>query len=120
MESAPTVPASRPDHRPFRWILRPLWIVAVAVALLTPGNGFTGVAGPPGVDKLVHTLLFAPGGWLFASTPALAVAISGTLAGSTELGQLWIPGRDGDPLDFCADLLGMAVGLLLARRGFGS
>ncbi len=73
----------------------------------------------PSADKVVHLLLFA----LLAGTtrwrfgPALTgVGLVAAYAVVSELIQgLALPGRSGDPLDVVADLLGVALGWLLAR-----
>ncbi len=73
----------------------------------------------PGVDKLIHLILFAIEGLLLAFSFAafrgmkLAIIIIGWgvfLGGATELIQhFWVEGRTGDLLDLLADTLGSAL-----------
>lgn len=78
-------------------------------------------AGPPGLDKAVHLLLFAftvfaaarllaprrrfPIGWVVIVAVAHAVLI--------ELVQLAMPGRSGDGADILFDLVGIALGVAI-------
>ncbi len=78
------------------------------------------VTGPvASSDKVVHALLFAVPvivaslammGWRW---PALLLALHAPVS---ELVQhLLLPGRSGDPLDIVADLVGVALGVAVAR-----
>ena len=88
--------------------------------LFAPSDG--GVPPFPGVDKVVHVTLFAAlaftASWRFGPLP-VALAAVGAYAGFSELVQgLALPGRSGDPVDVLADLAGVTIGWLLARRLF--
>jgi VanZ family protein len=78
----------------------------------------------PGVDKLLHFILFAVEGI------SLAMAFSAfrgrkqvfiilgwcfLLGGATELVQhFWVEGRTGDIIDLLADTIGSVIGLLIS------
>lgn len=109
------------------------WAVVAAVVLWSTGSD----APPPwpwlatleaaGGDKAVHALLFAVQAWLLCrcrprpvGTAWLAVSLGIAVAYGvvTELGQLAVPGRDADPADALADVLGATVAVaLFAGRG---
>lgn len=73
----------------------------------------------PGVDKLIHLILFAIEGVLLAFSftalrdMKLAIIVIGWgvfLGGATELIQhFWVEGRTGELLDLLADTLGSAL-----------
>lgn len=107
---------------------------AVALLLLTPGNGLPDLPGPLPEwvmafgDKIVHGVLF------FIETLALhralrhhyprtarlwAVVLTATLSLFTELAQLAIPFRDGSLADLLADGVGIALALPLTLGGRG-
>jgi VanZ family protein len=71
----------------------------------------------PHADKLVHAAVFAlPAllGVLARVRPWLVGAVLAVHAPVSEVVQhFWIPGRSGDPWDVVADLVGVALGLLL-------
>ena len=79
-----------------------------------------GGRGLPGADKVVHALLFAA----LAGTARLrfgglrsALAAVAAYAVVSELVQgLLLSTRSGDPYDVVADLVGVALGWLLAPR----
>lgn len=75
----------------------------------------------PGADKLLHLMLFgilallATAWW--AERPAWqVVAPLAALALAEEVGQLLLPGRSADPLDFLAALGGMVLFAWIGRR----
>lgn len=88
------------------------------VALYLPGSPEPGPELFPHVDKLVHVALFAAPAYLIARLtsawwPLLLLALHAPVS---ELVQhLWIPYRGGDPFDALADIVGVALGLGLAR-----
>ncbi|WP_214369050.1 VanZ family protein [Pseudonocardia sp. H11422] len=96
--------------------------MASVVVLFAPASGVP--SAPPGVDKLVHLLLFAAlaGTGRSAGLPLrpLAVALV-AYATASEVLQAVLPiGRSGDVLDALVDVAGIALGLgvvALARRG---
>ncbi len=82
-------------------------------------------SAPPGVDKLVHVLVFVllalSGRWAGIGRPVLAVVLVGYAAGS-ELVQALAPlGRSASVGDVLADVVGVLLGItaweLAARRG---
>ncbi len=94
-------------------------VVAVQlVVLYAPRAPSTG--GVPGLDKLVHVLLFAlvTAVGLRAPVPRwLVLVLTVVHAPVSELVQArLLPGRSGDPLDLLADLTGCALGWWVLRR----
>jgi VanZ family protein len=86
--------------------------------------------GLPHVDKVMHFLLYAVLGFLLARamrTPVqrprprfgagallAAFAAIALFAAADEWHQRWVPGRSTDILDWCADLAGGTLSLMLA------
>lgn len=113
------------------------WASLTAAALLVPAADLAGwmpavpwmrlalVFAGWGLDKLVHGMLFGVLAWLAAGSaralalrrPALTVfLVAGLYAAALEAAQRWAPDRRADPFDLAADLVGLALGLLAARR----
>ncbi len=100
-----------------RWLFAAA-VVGQLVVLYAPRAPSTG--GVPGLDKVVHVLVFAVvlglGWWAGAPRP-LVLALSVVQAPVSELLQsTLLPHRSGDPLDLAADLVGCALGWWVARR----
>ena len=99
-----------------------LALVASAVLLFAP----SGPDGPgvPGLDKVVHALIFlAVAGtarWRLGPGPVLLAAVVGYAVLSEVVQGVLLSGRSGDPYDVVADLVGAAAGWLLAGRAVGS
>lgn len=69
-------------------------------------------------DKLQHTAGYLPGGLLLARALTgsnrgmlLAAAIGLAYGASDELHQMFVPGRNPSALDWCADALGIFLGM---------
>ena len=96
-----------------RGVLAVTVLVSLAV-LFTPGDDVP--SAPPGVDKLVHLLLFAAlalaGRWAGVRLRALAVLLAGYAVVSEVVQALAPLQRSGSVADALADLLGLALGLL--------
>ena len=98
-----------------------------------PGRDVPDV-GVPHVDKLVHFAMYAVLGFLIARALGGARAIGGAVArpavrvlalavvavalfaAADEWHQRWVPGRSTDVLDWCADVAGGTLALLLATH----
>jgi VanZ family protein len=98
-----------------------------------PGRDVPDV-GVPHIDKVVHFAMYAVLGVLLAralggkramargvarpAVRALAVAVVAValFAAADEWHQRWVPGRSTDVLDWCADVAGGTLALLLAAR----
>jgi VanZ family protein len=97
------------------WVLLVVLLVLQAVGLYSadaPGPG-----GVPGLDKVGHLLAFAlpaaVAGWLRSRRVVVLLVVHAVVS---EPLQGWLtPARQPDPLDAAADLVGIALGLLLAR-----
>jgi len=87
------------------------------VVLFTPASGTPTVY--PGVDKLIHLGLFAAlaltGRWAGLRPAALAVGLTAYAAASEVLQAVLPIERDAAWTDALADVVGVAVGLLVAR-----
>lgn len=74
--------------------------------------------GLPGVDKIVHAAVFAAVAWTGRAAGLSRVVLAGGLVAHAVLSealQAWLlTARSGDPLDVVADLVGTAMGMLLA------
>lgn len=104
-----------------------LWAAVLGLLMLTPGND-----GPPGLeliavlaaaggDKVFHTLVFAPLGWLLGRAaaaggtgPQVPLGLGIGYGAFTEVVQAFVPGRAADGLDLLADGLGVVAGWALA------
>jgi hypothetical protein len=89
-------------------------LVSLAVLFAPPSD----VPGsPPGVDKLVHLGLFLllalTGRWAGVVGTALGGVLVGYAAVSEVVQGLDVVGRNASVADWCADVLGVAAGLLL-------
>jgi hypothetical protein len=95
-------------------------VVLISLVVLFAPASATPSALPPGVDKAVHLLLFAAlawtGRWAGLPVPGLAVGLVAYAVGSEVLQGVLPIGRSPDPLDAVADTIGVAVGLVAARR----
>ena len=95
-------------------------MVLVSLVVLFAPASATPSTLPPGVDKAVHLALFAALAWTGRRAglpvPALAVGLIAYAVGSEVLQGLLPIGRSPDPLDVVADTVGVAVGLVAARR----
>ncbi|HEX2075926.1 MAG TPA: VanZ family protein [Geodermatophilus sp.] len=97
-------------------------LVSLAVLFAPAGDV---PAAPPGVDKLVHAVLFAAlaltGRWAGVRAGLLAALLVGYAAVSEVLQGLAVLGRTGSVADWVADVVGAALGLVAwaapARRG---
>lgn len=113
------------------------WGLLTAAALLLPVSDLAGwmpavpwmrlavVFAGWGLDKLVHGTLFGVFAWLAArSARALALGrpgymvfiVASAYALASEAAQLVVPGRQAELSDLLADLVGVVLGLWLARR----
>ena len=84
------------------------------VVLFAPADDVP--SAPPGVDKVVHALLFAvlgiTGRWSGLRGPVLAVVLTGYGATSELLQAVTPLGRSASMGDWLADVLGVGAGLL--------
>jgi VanZ family protein len=75
---------------------------------------------PAYADKVVHLAVFAAGAWTGhrarIGSYALGVALVAHAVASELLQMTLLPGRSGDPLDVLADVVGVVVGLVVARH----
>jgi VanZ family protein len=94
-------------------------LLASLVLLFAPGSA-TPSTLPPGVDKIVHLTMFAGLAWTGrrAGLPVagLAVGLAVYAAGSEVLQAVLPLRRDAEVLDAVVDLVGVALGLVAARR----
>ena len=88
------------------------------VVLFAPSGD--GAAPFPQSDKLVHLSLFAllagTARWRFGPLPVVLLAVVAYAPLSEVVQAVLLPHRDGDWRDATADLLGVALGWLLAGR----
>lgn len=107
------------DRRSTPWVLALVAVLAVqAVVLYDPNPGGPGLFA--GADKIVHAGLFALPVVVAARAVGrrwwwVAVALAGHAPVSEMLQGLLLPLRSADPWDAVADLVGVGLGVLLAR-----
>jgi len=93
-------------------------LVLSLVVLLSPSSG--GVAPFPGSDKVVHIAVFAllagTARWRFGASAVVLGLIVAYAPVSEVVQATLLSDRSGDPADVVADLTGVAIGWLLARR----
>jgi VanZ family protein len=113
---------TRPGRTP-RLLTGPLpfvLVVLVSVVVLFSPASATPSGLPPGVDKITHLVLFAALAWTGrrAGLPVGGLAVGlVAYAVASEVLQAVLPfGRDADPLDAVADVVGAALGLIATRR----
>ena len=103
----------------WRWVPVVAWAALIFVLSSVPDLG-TGLGGWDLVlRKIAHAAEFAVLGFLLvrATGPEWAsLALGIAYAISDEAHQHFVPGRLGSPLDVAIDAVGVAVGVLLARR----
>ena len=95
-----------------------LCILTVSVLSLLPEDELPDVSLS---DKISHFIAysvivtFGLVGYRGVKAAILVVVGAIALGGSLEIGQLFVPGRSGDMLDFVANCIGVVAGVLLAR-----
>ena len=108
-----------------------LWAVITAVGLLIPGPDIPRI--PPSGNWLpavahfvlcfvLAVLLYRSGAGLAGASPSVGVvfAICFAYSGLLEVGQLWVPGRSFELVDFAVNGAGAAAGALAGRRLFAT
>jgi len=109
----------RVRHRLSLWLPVVLWAGLIFALSSVPDLG-TGLGGWDLVlRKLAHAAEYAILGALLlraCRSPGLAFALATLYAGSDELHQAFVSGRQGSPLDVAIDAAGAALGVLLWRR----
>lgn len=105
---------------------RSIWLPPALMALLVQCVSLYGPAAGPGVialpgsDKVAHVLMFAVPAALLVLAGVRRQLVAVGLVGQavvSELVQGWVlADRTGDPLDALADLVGLALGLLVTAR----
>ncbi len=103
------------------WTAVIIYCILIFIGSSIPGDELD--TGPPGFDKILHILQYLilslliftalKFSLLSLSVTAifwLTVAASSLYGASDEIHQLFVPFRECDFLDFCADLLGSLLG----------
>jgi len=103
-----------------RWLPALAWMALIFAASSVPGSDVPGRFGywAHFIEYAIlgATLAFA----LKATTPATlfaAVALAAIYGLSDEFHQVFVPGRDADPLDWLTDVAGAATGALIVAAG---
>ncbi len=96
------------------------WTITISIGCFWPSSGLPDLSSNR--DKYLHILIFMLFAflWRLAGWSVNRVLVVGIIyAGLIEIVQASIPAihRSGDWLDFAADALGVAIGLLMARLG---
>jgi hypothetical protein len=127
----PLAPAGPDRGRAF--LRAALWAVLVAILLWLPGGGGLsswpllrrlGELADAGGDKVVHAALFAVQAWLLcrargerAGWLAASFVLAALYGAVTELGQVFVVGRDAGFGDGAADIAGAALGVWVHAIG---
>ena len=113
--------------RYFKIVLAVLWTAFIFYGLTKEPSGIPRFPWllKPGVDKIIHAILFAVEAGLLSlvfeksNEKKIGLVILGwcfILGGGLEVVQhVWIEGRSGDWLDLLADVVGGFVGLLFVK-----
>ena len=109
------VPSPTPgERRILRWLIG-FAIVVHLVGLYLPGSpdGALELPGVPGIDKLIHGLLFAIPVLLLSVLTGRRWLWAGIFAAHAVISELiqwkFVPYRDGDGFDAMADLVGIFI-----------
>ncbi|NHC45271.1 VanZ family protein [Motilibacter aurantiacus] len=118
--------ASEPVERggslrtPARWAVFVAAIVLQLVVVYTPSSGPGG--GVPYLDKAVHAAIFGLVAWSGLRLRLPAAALLGVLGAHAVISEVLqgtlLPRRSGDVLDAVADVVGIALGALVAGHHF--
>lgn len=121
------------DIWPKRWIATALVVLCILYLTLVPRPLPDNDIDIPGLDKVVHAIMFGGLAWVacidlarvkrrcfrkLSRVQLLKVAVAVALfGGAIEVAQqLMAMGRGGDILDFLADVAGTIIGTLIAAR----
>lgn len=108
-----------------RWLPPFIWAAIILIVTSIPSPELT-VVEPyafAGADKIVHAALYGVLGWLAAraslrfgfnfGAAALTFASVAVFGAADEWHQQFVIGRLADPVDWIADVLGAAFGMLI-------
>jgi hypothetical protein len=108
------LPEQGQRHRSALWWLLAVLIVVQLVGLYTPGT--PGLPEPPYVDKVIHAAMFGLPVYVLGVLTGRRWLWAGVFVAHAALSEMiqyyFIPHRDGDILDFTADVAGIAIALL--------
>lgn len=101
-------------------LLTIFWLIFVVVLHLLPSSGIPKVSWIDQYhgDKLIHFLMFLPLGYglvkAFNLKGIYVLFLTASLAGFLEIiqGTIFV-GRSTDILDFCADITGIIIGIVI-------
>lgn len=104
--------------RPWAWAAAVAWMLVIFWASSrSEMPGGLRLPSVPLADKVVHAFIFGVLGALLtlgSGRPRLALILTALYGATDELHQLTVGGRDADPLDWVADVIGGAAGAWLA------
>ena len=103
------------------WLIPALYYLAILSISLIPRSGVEEVDRliPLPNDKVLHLAVYSGFGFALGGLPfsPQALGMAGSLLGALdEQVQRLAPGRDVSVADWAADILGIALGLILRRR----
>jgi VanZ family protein len=102
------------NPKPWQTLLFFLWTCGIFAALFLPPPK-TKILETPGLDKVVHVLLYGVFGGLAVPVMGWLSIPAGVILGvTTEWGQKFIPHRTADLRDLLADMIGLVIGVLVA------
>jgi VanZ family protein len=110
------------SERPrWSWLLFPHLSMLVAASVLADRNWLPIAALQGGLDKVGHFLLLGAlsllaVGFFGRARAVRVVTVLGLLSALEEASQAWFPARTVDAWDLAANLMGIALGGLIATR----
>ena len=115
-------------HAAIVFVLAGLYLLAMFLATHMPLPSGMAKPGIPGVDKLVHTAMYAGLAVLVLAAASIGRPVSlgmavvlllliATYAAVDEWTQQFVPGRSSDPRDWVADVIGASLGAILFLVG---
>lgn len=103
------------------WLFLGVAVLVQLVVLYAPRG--PSVGGIPGIDKVIHLLIFAVVGIAArrcgVTTQRVVLVLAAHAVLSEILQAVALPGRSGDPWDVVADVAGVAVAVLLVGQSAG-
>jgi VanZ like family. len=106
---------------PWWWVAAISAVIVQLVAVYWPGTpGGEQLITITGADKVVHALIFGVPTYLLASLTRRRWLVGAIFAAHAPISELvqwrFLPYRDGDVWDMTADLVGIAIALLVWAR----
>ena len=101
------------NPKPWQTLLFFVWTCGIFAALFLPPPKAR-VLEVPGLDKVIHLVLYGVFGGLAVPVMGWLSIPGGIILGvTTEWGQKFVPHRTADPIDLVTDLIGLGIGVVI-------